>query len=208
VGGLNDPDAEVFLARLVRLDPQALVRVRPVAPDRAAIFAMLPWGTLVSREIAAEPGGDHTLRAEDALTRRENYPRHDHAWRWQLPPSGAATVEVLPAGLVRRLADAAAATLRQATESGVDGKAVGSRALRDALLDHVAVYVTSIVDGKVIEVPQRLIQAVVRMGFLPVNDAGDVAVLAAGNWIGLAATFGTAWWRVSAPSLLPISSHS
>jgi hypothetical protein len=60
----------------------------------------------------------------------------------------------------------------------------------------------------VIEVPQRLIQAVVRMGFLAVNDAGDVTVLAQGSWIGLAATFGTAWWRASAPSLLPISSQA
>ena len=204
---MTDPDAEVFLARLTRLDQQALVRVRPAGPDRATIFAMLPWGTLVSRDIAGEPGGDHTVRAEDALTRRENPARRDHEWRWQLPPAGTPTVELLPAGLVRRLADAAAATLRQASESGVDGRAVGARALRDALLDHVAVYVTSTVDGRVIEVPQRLIQAVVRMGFLAVNDAGNVAVLAQGSWIGLAATFGTAWWRASPPSLLPVSSH-
>lgn len=204
---LTDPNAEVFLARLTRLDRQALIRMRPSGPGRVTVFAMLPWGTLVCREIASDDAQDFTVRAEDVLARTSG-PRRDHEWRWQLPPAGAATVEVLPASLVRRLADAAAATLREATESGVDGKPVGARALRDALLDHVAVYVTSTVDGKVVEVPQRLVQAVVRMGFLPVNDIGEVAVLTIGSWVGLAATFGTAWYRPAAPSLLPISSLS
>jgi len=204
---LTDANAEVFLARLTRLDRQALVRLRPSVPGRVTVYAMLPWGTLVCRDVESDEPQDLTVRAEDVLSRIGGT-RRDHEWRWQLPPARAATVEVLPASLVRRLADAAATTLRQATESGVDGKAVGARALRDALLDHVAVYVTSTVDGKVVEVPQRLVQAVVRMGFLPVNDIGEVAVLAVGGWIGLATGNGTAWYRSSAPSLLPISSPS
>lgn len=201
---LTDPNAEVFLARLTRLDAQALVRLRPSGAG-AGLYAMLPWGTLVCREIAGTFAEDVTVRAEDALNRAFGA-RRDRDWRWQLPPTAPARVELLPASLVRRLADAAAATLREASESGVDGKPVGVRALREALLDHVAVYVTSTVDGKVVEVPQRLIQAVVRMGFLPVNDIGEVAVLSAGSWIGLATVSGTAWYRPAAPRLQPLSS--
>jgi hypothetical protein len=202
---LTDPDAEIFLARLTRLDQRALVRFRPAGAGPVMVFAMLPWGTLVCREVTAEITEDVTVRAQDALQHRFA-PRRDLDWRWQLPPVTSTTVETLPAALVRRLADAAAATLRQASGSGVDGRPVGARALRDALLDHVAVYVTSTVDGKVVEVPQRLIQAVVRMGFLPVDGVGEVAVRSVGSWVGLVTVFGAAWYRPVAPSLTPLSS--
>ena len=93
--------------------------------------------------------------------------RRDAQWRWPLPPVRSRQVEALPVAELRRIAEAAAGTLRTASEQGVAGRAVGQRALRDALLDHVAVLVTP--DGPPaapVEVPQRLVQAVVRMGFL------------------------------------------
>ncbi|MBM0235294.1 hypothetical protein JNW91_27955, partial [Micromonospora sp. STR1_7] len=81
------------------------------------------------------------------------------------------------------------------------GRAVGQRALRDALLDHVAVVVTP--DGPPtppVEVPQRLVQGLVRMGFLgaadsPVADVAEpaVQVRVAGRWVGLVGPYGAAW---------------
>ncbi|MGC4815839.1 hypothetical protein ACLQ29_35565, partial [Micromonospora sp. DT228] len=68
--------------------------------------------------------------------------RRDAQWRWPLPPPTSRAVETLPAGELWRTAEAAAGTLREAAAHGVAGRAVGQRALRDALLDHVAVVVT------------------------------------------------------------------
>jgi hypothetical protein len=69
--------------------------------------------------------------------------------------------------------------------------------LRDALLDHVPVVVTAD-DGTRVEVPQRLVQAVMRMGFLgPAPTGGEVEVRLAGGWVGLAGAFGTGWHRSS-----------
>jgi hypothetical protein len=43
-----------------------------------------------------------------------------------------------------------------------------------------------------LEIPQRLVQAVVRMGFLGSGDV-PVRVRSAQRWVGLAARYGTAW---------------
>ncbi|MEV4765205.1 hypothetical protein AB0J89_21570, partial [Micromonospora chokoriensis] len=80
-------------------------------------------------------------------------------------------------------------------------RAVGQRALRDALLDHVAVLVTPEEAPAVpVEVPQRLVQAVVRMGFLGAADGPstgpgepNVQVRVAGRWVGLVGPYGAAW---------------
>jgi hypothetical protein len=69
--------------------------------------------------------------------------------------------------------------------------------LRDALLDHVPVVVITD-DGRRVEVPQRLVQAVVRMGFLgPPTAGGEADVRVAHGWVGLAGAFGTGWYRSS-----------
>ncbi|MGW5671760.1 hypothetical protein ACWEVO_28055, partial [Micromonospora sp. NPDC003776] len=85
---------------------------------------------------------------------------------------------------------------------GVAGRAVGQRALRDALLDHVAVVVTpDDAPASPVEVPQRLVQGLVRMGFL---GAGEVQVRVAGRWVGLVGPYGAAWSRkVAELSLTP-----
>jgi hypothetical protein len=108
-------------------------------------------------------------------------------------------VESMPAADLERIATAAAGTLRAATTQGVGGRPVGERALRDALLDHVAIVVTT--GGARVEVPQRLVQAVARMGFLgrsATTDTGTVHVQVIGRWVGLGAPYGIAW-------LLPVS---
>lgn len=201
-------DAGAFLARLVRLDPVAPVRLRPAgAPGRVALWARLPWQVLVVRTVAGGPADgvaeDVTVNAGELLAELERGgtalpTRRDAQWRWPLPPTRSRQVEALPVAEVRRIADAAAGTLRTASEQGVAGRAVGQRALRDALLDHVAVLITP--DGAAaapVEVPQRLVQGVVRMGFLGATAAdaagNDVQVRVAGRWVGLVGPHGAAW---------------
>ncbi|MET8090359.1 hypothetical protein [Micromonospora sp. NPDC005220] len=203
-------DAGAFLARLVRLDPVAPVRLRPAgAPGRVALWARLPWQVLVVRTVAGGPADvaeDVTVTAAELLAELERGgpalpTRRDAQWRWPLPPTRSHQVEALPVAEVRRIAEAAAGTLRTASEQGVSGRAVGQRALRDALLDHVAVLITpDRSPAAPVEVPQRLVQGVVRMGFLGAADgaaAGEggnaVQVRVAGRWVGLVGPHGAAW---------------
>jgi hypothetical protein len=205
-------DAGAFLARLVRLDPAALVRLRPVPEaGRTALWARLPWDVLVVRTVAGVAPGDVTVAAGELLAElaadRAGLPRRrDDGWRWPLPPAASRAVEALPAEEVRRIATAAAGTLREAATHGVAGRAVGQRALRDALLDHVAVVVSpDDAPDAPVEVPQRLVQGLVRMGFL---GAGDVQVRIAGRWVGLVGPHGAAWSRkVAELSLTPTISR-
>ncbi|RLP93389.1 hypothetical protein EAD89_06170 [Micromonospora sp. BL4] len=204
-------DAGAFLARLVRLDPVAPVRLRPAgAAGRVALWARLPWQVLVVRTVDGGPGDgastDVTVAAPELLAELERGgsalpARRDAQWRWPLPPARSRPVEALPAAELRRIAGAAAGTLRSASEHGVAGRAVGQRALRDALLDHVAVLVTpDDPPGPPVEVPQRLVQGLIRMGFLGPADGpagapaeAAVQVRVAGRWVGLVGPYGAAW---------------
>ncbi|HET8659489.1 MAG TPA: hypothetical protein VFM55_10880 [Micromonosporaceae bacterium] len=208
-------DAGAFLGRLHRLDPAALVRLRPAslaAPtlvqgpaSGVALWARLPWGALVTRTVDGAVAVDATVAAGDLLAvlsaGGDALPaRQDPSWRWPLPPAPVMAVESVPAATVRALGAAAERTLRTGA-----GRAVGERAIRDALLDHVPIMVEPTeaqcgagpVPGRV-AVPQRLVQAVVRMGFLGRSDL-PVRVLVAGRsasrFVGLAAEYGTAWYQ-------------
>jgi hypothetical protein len=194
-------DAGAFLARLLRLDPDAPVRLRPAAgsgaaggPDVVDAWARLPFGVLVTRRLRAAIDKDVTVPAGAllaALERDGALPAAtDHAWRWPLPPGPGEPVEALPAAEVRRIAAAAAATLRAALTSGVGGRAVGGHRLRDALLDHVPFVVDRGTGGRV-EVSQRLVQGLARMGFI-----GDdpITVRVTGPWVGLHASYGSSWY--------------
>ncbi|MEU5787433.1 hypothetical protein ABZ754_06855 [Micromonospora purpureochromogenes] len=209
-------DAGAFLARLVRFDPATVVRLRPVdGAGRTALWARLPWDVLVVRTVAGAGPGDVTVAAADLLAELESAggalpSRRDDRWRWPLPPAASRRVEALPAGELRRIAEAAAGTLRTAATEGVGGRAVGQRVLRDALLDHVAVVVTpDDPPGEPVEVTQRLVQGVVRMGFLgPVDAPAEVQVRVAGRWIGLVGPYGAAWSRkVSELAIRPVKDH-
>jgi hypothetical protein len=113
----------------------------------------------------------------------------DAQWRWPLPPHAGAPVEELPAAEVRRVADAAAKVVRDAIAEGVGGRAVGTRRIRDAMLDHVPFVIDH--EGVRFDVPQRQVQGLVRMGFL---GADPVAVRRAARWTGLTATHGSCWY--------------
>jgi hypothetical protein len=190
-----------FLARLLRFDAGALVRLRPPAQ----MWGALPWGVLAV--VAAPAAQDRTFSARDLLDGVARPQSRDSEWRFGLPPAACESVEVLPHSVVRRMAQSAAETLREALESGVDGRAVGTRRLRDALLDHVAITVTvdrpeSRYFGRVVQIPQRLVQALTRMGFAA-DNGDDIDVLLAGPWVGLATPAGAVWYRISGPTLRP-----
>jgi hypothetical protein len=204
LSGAGLTDAGAFLARLTRLDPAALVRLRPAGGDRTALWARLPWEVLVTRSVPGGPAQDATVRAGDLLAELARAgvdlpPRRDEQWRWQLPPARVEVLERVPAEAVREIGAAAEGTVRAAARGGVGGRAVGDRVVRDALLDHVAIRVTPELPGEPVEVPQRLVQAVIKMGFLG-SGAGDTVrvVRAGGSWTGLAAEYGTAWLRPAA----------
>jgi len=207
IGEAGRADAGAFLARLVRLDPAALVRLRPLDAGRAEMWAMLPFGVLVMRTLGVPVDADATVEARALLDGvRDGFPgpprRRDEAWRWALPPSRGRVVETVPAAEIVRVATAASSTLREAAGGGIGGRPVGERILRDALLDHVPIVVTG-PPGERVDVPQRLVQAIVRMGFLGRSDATlgeeSIAVRVAGTWIGLAAPYGSAWYRPISP---------
>jgi hypothetical protein len=208
-------DAGAFLTRLLRFNPHALVRLRPVPPAETLpagtvqMWAMLPFGVLVVRRVAAPVQTDTTVSGADLLLTLSNETaapirRRDEAWRWPLPPSPGVVIERVPAAEIDAIAAAAERTLRTASTEGVGGRVVGERMLRDALLDHVAIVATGPV-GERVEVPQRLVQALVRMGFnrsiddhVPIGET-SVTVRVAADWTGLAGSYGTAWYRPISP---------
>jgi hypothetical protein len=210
-------DARVFLGRLTRVHPDALVRLRPAGPGRAQLWAYLPWGVLVTRQVAATVPGDRTVGAAALLAAaaagEPMPPARDPLWRWPLPPGAGTVVEEIGAGEVRAVAAAAAGTLRAVTDEGLDGRPVGVRVLREALLDHVAVVVTppasgaGAAAGDRIEIPQRLVQAVLKMGFLGTAADDPVRVRLAERWIGLAGRNGTAWLPPRGGLLVRSRSH-
>ncbi|XVV14093.1 hypothetical protein ACQP2X_06995 [Actinoplanes sp. CA-131856] len=212
-GLVGVPDAGAFLARLVRLDPGAPVRLK-TAGGRVALWARLPWDVLVTREVAGHGPQDATVAARELLGvlargGDELPPLRDAQWRWPLPPPGGETVESVSGAELSRLAVAAAGTLREVTAGGLSGRAVGQRALRDALLDHVALVVTP-PGGSPVEVSQRLVQAISRMGFLGAGDTEDSAtrVRVSGRWVGLSAPYGVAWLQaVKKLTVMPIVDH-
>ncbi|WP_436522855.1 hypothetical protein [Actinoplanes sp. HUAS TT8] len=212
-GLLGIPDAGAFLARLTRLDPAAPVRLRS-AGGRTALWAHLPWDVMVTREVAGPGPGDATVSAAALLAvlaaGGQDLPeRRDTQWRWPLPPPLSTAIESISGEELTRLAAAAAGTLREIAAGGVSGRVVGQRAVRDALLDHVALVVTP-EGGDVVQISQRLVQAVARMGFLGPRGAEPVEarVRTASAWVGISAPYGVAW-RQSAHKLtvMPMASH-
>ncbi len=170
----QDIDLTHFARRLLRFDAGALVRLRG-----GQAWGQLPWGVLVAVTLPAPVEGDRVISAGDGSQR-------DAQWRGVLPPANAATVEIIPVSLVLSAAAAAAKTLRE-----LAGRA-GERAIRDALLDHEVIKGESDVDGTPFVVSQRLVQALVRMGF---GAAGPVEIKVTGPWTGLTTPLGQAWSR-------------
>jgi hypothetical protein len=195
----SSDDAEAFLARVIRFDPASVVRLKPANDGLVVLWSRLPFEVLVSRGVPATVADDRTVKAAALLKSLKGTgelpPGRDTDWRWPLPKLPGRTVERLPVPDVLRIGAAAARTMRTASDEGVAGRAVGSRALRDALLGFVPIRVTTD-DGAEVAVQQRLVQAVCRMAFMNEPGAGStVEVRVSGPWVGLIAEFGSAWHR-------------
>lgn len=190
IGPESVADAGAFCVRLVRLDPAALVRLRPDdRPGLVALWARLPFDVLVTRTVGGAVADDTTVRAGELLAALPAGPlpaRRDADWRGALPPPPGPVREEVPAADVRRISDAAAATLRESA-----GRGVGERRLRDALLDHVALTLHTPGEPDV-PVPTRLVTALVRMAFVGTDPVRFGTV---GPWLVAHGRYGTAWYR-------------
>ncbi|WP_432830263.1 hypothetical protein [Dactylosporangium sp. CA-092794] len=196
-------DAVAFLTRVARLDPGAVVRLRPAGEGAVTLWSRLPWGVLVCRGIPARVARDRTVSVRDLLAAVDGElpTSRDTDWRWSLPAVPGAAVERIPGADVVRVGRAAAQTVRTAAAEGVGGRPVGSRMLRDALLDHVPIVVTTEGERR-IPVSQRLVQAVIRMGFTSSGPGDFVDVRISGPWTALACAYGSAWHRAGGSPLI------
>ena len=203
LAGSSVADARAFVARAVRLDPGAVVRLRPTGEAAVALWSRLPWGVLVSRGVRGTLALDTTVSGAELLKSLDgDLPAcRDTDWRWSIPSAPGRVIERIPGADVLRVGAAAAQTVRTAAAEGVGGRAVGSRMLRDALLDHVPIVVTAD-DGTRIPVSQRLVQAVVRMGFTSGAAGEFVDVRISGPWTALACAYGSAWHRAAKTLLI------
>ena len=61
IGPAGRADAGAFLARLLKLDPHALVRLRPVGGGVAEMWAMLPFSVLAVRRVRTPLDADSTV---------------------------------------------------------------------------------------------------------------------------------------------------
>ncbi len=202
VSALKIPDPEErgdlgsFVARVVRLDQAATVRLRAV-DGRVTVWAATPFDVLVTRSVhgTLEPG-DLTAPAAGLLTaltveRAETVdPGPGGLWAGDLPPDdGWTPVDQVPSAELERLTERGLAVARE------NAGPLGPPA---SLLDQVVLTVAPDPgpDGTApppVKVPLRCLFALSGMGFLGPNTGTDgdvVRVSATGRWLRLDARYG------------------
>jgi hypothetical protein len=186
------PDAGAFLARVVRVDPGALVRLRPYAGGAVALWTWLNVGVLAVRVVPGSGPADAVVAASSLLAGIAPEiilpVRRDTEWRGPLPGAGFRRLDEIPADVVARLAQAGERTFR---EAAAGRSRSGARAVTDAVLDHVALSVTG-PGGETADVPQRAVQTLAALAFL---GPDPVAVDVTGTWLRLAGTYGAVHLR-------------
>lgn len=197
-------DLGAFVARAVRLDGQAVVRLRnrPGA-DLVDAWVATPFDALATRTVAGrvEPG-DVTVSGNELLAgltvaRGETVdpgPARDLMWRSALPPAeGWLPVDELPATVVNDLAERGVAVARE--NPGPHGTPPAS------LLDQSVLTVNG--SGLAVSVPLRCLFALSGMGFLGAPEqSGQVRVTATDSWLRIDARYGAVVRRRHA--LLPL----
>jgi hypothetical protein len=185
-------DLGSFVARVVRLDAAAAVRLR-AADGRVTVWAPTPFDALVTRSVhgALEPA-DLTAPATALLTaltveRGETVdPGPPVLWPGELPPDvGWSPVDDVPVPELERLTEHGLAVARD--NAGPHGPPT-------SVLDQVVLTVTGAAGTPPVKVPMRCLFALSGMGFLgPAGtDPGDgvVRVSATGSWLRLDARYG------------------
>ncbi|MGH4016150.1 MAG: hypothetical protein ACRDSL_19945 [Pseudonocardiaceae bacterium] len=195
-------DLGAFVARAVRLDSEAMVRLR-ACNGRVDAWVASPFDTLVTRSVPGElrpadvtVGGSDLLAAlavVGAAVLDPGRPR-DVLWRSELPPDqGWREVDQVPAGVLFDLADRGAAVVRE--NPGPHGTPPAG------LLDQKVITVSGA--GFDVRVPLRCLLALSGMGFLGGHGATEtVRVSATDSWLRLDARYGAALRRRHA--LLPL----
>lgn len=200
-------DAGAFLARVSRLDPGALVRIKPAGPGHLTLWAHLPFDVLAARTVGGTWPEDVTVAAAELLAAigepvGANGPpptlelprRRDVDWRGSLPPErGWQPLDAVPADVVGQLVTAGERAFRAA---GV----ARAQAAGESLLGHETLRVRGDAAGAPeTAVPFRLLLGLARMAFF-----GDepVAVSVLGPWLRLTAQHGVVYHRAGAARLL------
>jgi hypothetical protein len=188
-----DPDERgdlgAFVARVVRLDQAALVRMQG-GTGTVTAWAATPFDVLATRTVHGElEPGDVTMPASGLLTaltvERAGTvdPGTGGLWHGELPPSeGWHPVDDVPAAELERLTERGLAVARE------NAGPLGPPA---SLLDQTVLTVSAGVRPAV-KVPLRCLFALSGMGFLGDSgpDAGVVRVSATGTWMRLDARYG------------------
>jgi len=182
-------DLGAFVARVVRLDQAALVRLQ-ARDGTVTAWAATPFDVIATRTVhgAVEPA-DVTMPATGLLTaltveRAETVdPGTGGFWHGELPPSaGWQPVDDVPAAELERLTERGLAVARE--NAGPMGPPA-------SLLDQTVLTVSAEARPAV-KVPLRCLFALSGMGFLGDTgpDAGVVRVSATGTWLRLDARYG------------------
>lgn len=184
-------DLAAFTARVVRLDPAALVQLR--REDRSGkgyvtVWAPTPFDALATRSVhgTLEPGDvtvpASTLLAALAVDRAATVDPGPAlpALLGDLPPSeGWTMMDDVPAGELDALAERGLAMARE------NAGPLGPPA---SLLDQTVLTVKG--QGPPVRVPLRCLFALSGMGFLGADGEDTVRVSATGTWLRLDARFG------------------
>jgi hypothetical protein len=180
-------DLGAFVARVVRLDQAAIVRLR-AGGGTVTAWATTPFDVLASRSVhgTLDPA-DVTVPGTGLLTaltvdRAETVdPGAGGLWPGDLPPDeGWVSVDDVPAAEVDAVTERGLALARE------NAGPLGPPA---SLLDQTVLTVTSSA-GPVVKIPLRCLFALSGMGFLGDAEAGAVRVSATGSWLRLDARFG------------------
>lgn len=198
-------DLSAFVARVLRLDEAAVIRLRARADGNVVAWAATQFDVLACRAANGElTPGDTTVGA-DALARglssagpdglvETGFPM-DSAWRGALPPeNGFVHLDDVPARTLVDLAERGGELARE------HGSAHGPPA---SLLDQSVVSVGS-GEGSSVDVPMRCVFAVAAMGFIPTAapETEPVRVRATASWLRLDARFGSVYRRRTDLTLL------
>ncbi len=196
-------DLGAFVARSVRLDQQAVVRLRGRSGDLLDAWVATPFDVLATRTVRGQVHpADVTVSGNELLAalavvggeRLDPGPPRDLMWRAALPPAdGWLVVDELPMRIVADLADRGVEVARR--NPGPRGSAPTS------LLDQNVLTVSG--SGLDVKVPMRCLFALSGMGFLDGGgDSATVRVTATDSWLRLDARYGAVIRRRHA--LLPL----